>query len=78
MAGLNFIGLMGAAVSGDATKEIDFVPHILSCSPAQRHVSVSQDEIYFSPFLYLCVEGGLTIVPLGGMKYGSRASGGSG
>lgn len=32
MAGLNFIWSRGAAGPGKATKEIDFVPHILSCS----------------------------------------------
>lgn len=32
MAGLNFICSKGAAGPGEATEEIDFVPHILSCS----------------------------------------------
>ncbi len=34
MAGLNFIWSKGAAGLGEATKEIDFVPHIRSCSLA--------------------------------------------
>lgn len=32
MAGLNFIWSRGAAGPGEDTKEIDFVPYILSCS----------------------------------------------
>lgn len=31
MAGLNIIWSRGAAGPGEATKEIDFVPHIFSC-----------------------------------------------
>lgn len=57
MAGLNFIWSTGAASPSEVTKEIDFVPHILSCSSCldgtvQCLVMAGQNAIEFSTSEY--------------------------
>lgn len=86
MAGLNFIWSKGAAGPGETTKEIDFVPHILSCRfwlafgwhSAVPCLGEPGCNIVLCISLSLSAEGGLTVLLFGGMKHGSRASENSG
>lgn len=78
MAGFSIIWSRGAAGPGEATKEIDFVPHILPCSSwlaldalAQHHVRAGGEYT----FLHLLV---LTVSLFGSNKHGSKASENSG